>query len=243
MVGDLDEDQVEFSAGEHKFEISYALASTLPTSFKCKNGSIKYKIRVIVDRSWKPKSRFEFPFTVIRPLNLNDVGPSLRNPLKQEISKDFKMDFTTEPLYISASIPTSGFVPGEVINVDIQVNNQSKTHIKELKVYIKKLISLNSDRPRRVTKISTESDAKVSSDSIPISSMRSFEINLEVPSLEPNISNCDVIQVQYELRIKAKTSGLSRSPRLNFPITIGTVPLRNQNDTSTSPNYFSLCKN
>lgn len=242
LVGEFEDDQVEITAGEHKFDISYALPSNLPTSFKSKNGSIKYKILVIVDRSKKANSKFEFPFTVIRPLNLNDAGSFLRNPLKVELFKNFKMDFSAEPLYLSASIPFYGYVPGQVIHVDVEVNNQSKTHVKEVTASLKKLITMNSDGLVKKSKLIIESEAKVSADRVPVSSRRNFEIKLEVPSLAPEILNCGVIQVHYELQIKAKTSGLSRSPRLNLPITIGTVPLQNRNAIPPSPTYSSLRK-
>ena len=72
LLGDADTGQVGLTAGQHKLNISYMLSSYLPTSFRCKNGSIKYKILVTVERTWKMDLVFDFPFTVIRPLNLNN---------------------------------------------------------------------------------------------------------------------------------------------------------------------------
>lgn len=225
LRGEFENNQIVISAGEHKFDIAYLLSPHLPTSFKCKNGAIKYKIVIIVERSWKKNSKFEFPFTVISPLNLNDNGGFSRNPMKEELTKSFKLDFNSEPLYISASIPFCGYVPGQTIDIKIQVNNQSKTHVKEVKVSLKKIVSLNGQKPRRKTFELIFSEAKVSTDSVPVSTMKHFEKQLLVPSLPPNILNCEVIQVQYELRVKAMTSGLNRSPKVKIPITIGTVPL------------------
>lgn len=229
LVGDFENNQIELTAGEHKFDVAYLLSSNLPTSFKCKNGAIKYKIEIIVERSWKKNSQFDFPFTVISPLNLNDNGGFSRNPMKEELTKNFKLDFTSEPLYLSASIPFCGYVPGQTIDISIQVNNQSRTRVKEIKVSLKKIISLNSQKPRRKTYEMIVSEAKVSTDSVPVLSMKNFEEQLLVPSLPPDILNCDVIQVQYELRVKAMTSGLNRSPKVKIPITIGTVPLTFRN--------------
>lgn len=225
LRGEFENNQVELTAGTHNFDVSYALSTQLPTSFKCKNGSIKYLIRITVDRSWKMNSTFDFPFIIIRPLNLNSDGGFSRNPMKDEISKIFKMDFTSEPLYLSASIPFCGFVPGQTIPIKIEVNNQSKTHVKEVKVSLKKIVSLCSQKPKKKVKEMILSEAKLSTEAVPILTMKNFEEKLVVPSLSPNILNCDVIQVQYELRVKAKTSGLNRSPKLKLPITIGTIPL------------------
>lgn len=220
-------DQAELPAGEHNFVIAYALSQFLPTSFKCRNGAIKYKILVTVDRPWKMKSKFQFPFTVIRPLDLNKEGDFIKNPVKEELSKTFKLDFTSEPLSMSASIPFSGYVPGQTITVNVQVNNQSKTHVKEIKVSLKKIVTMISQKPKRKSIDLVIGEAKVSSDAVPVLTVQQFEKKLVVPSLPPNITNCNVIHVQYELRVKAITGGLSRSPKLKMPLTIGTVPLRN----------------
>lgn len=243
LLGDYDENQIELKPGLHKFDVSYALSSHLPTSFKCKNGSIKYKIRINIDRPWKLDLTYDFPFQVIHPLNLNTESITLRTPSKDELSKNFKMDFTSEPLYMSAAIPFSGYVPGQTVDVLVQVNNQSKTHVKEIKVYLKKIILLNSQKPKKKTKVLTESVAKVITDSVPVLSIQTFEEKLVIPSLPPNIKNCEVIQVFYELRVKAKTSGLSRSPKLKLPITIGTVPLECRADGCDDVPQSPICGN
>lgn len=225
LLENFDDKSVEMKSGQHTFKVSYALSSNLPTSFKCKYGSIKYKVCVTISRPWKLKSCYEFPFTIIRPTNLNSENSSLRTSIKKELSKNFKLDFTSDPLFLSAEIPFSGYVPGQSISVNVNVNNQSGTHVKEVKISLKKIVLLNSSKPKRKTKQLVLAEAKVSSDSIAVQTAQSFDKKLVVPSLPPNITNCDVIQVSYELRVKAKTSGFNRSPKLKLPITIGTSPL------------------
>lgn len=241
LLGDStgDGSQFELIAGEHKYSISYALGPELPTSFKCKNGSIKYKLRVTIGRPWKLNSKFEFPFIVIRPLNLNNERPMLKHPASQELSKNFKLDFTPEPLFLTASIPFTGYVPGQTINVSVQVNNQSRTNVKEVRISLKKIVSLNTLTAKKKTKVLIVSEAKVFTEPVPMLTLQSFEKTIVVPSLPPNILNCEVILVQYELRVKAKTSGLSRSPKLKIPVTIGTTPLDN---LTTRPSCSNLRK-
>lgn len=244
LFGELEGEQL--TAGEHKFNVSYALDSNLPTSLKCKNGAIKYKVRVVVERksslARKSSSTFEFPFTVIKPLNLNDVRPLLTRPVKEELTKKFKMDFGSEPLFMKASVPFSGYVPGQVIDVSVLVNNQSKTNVSEMKVSLKKIVVLNSNKGKhRRTMFLTESAVKVSTEPVPVATMRDFDLKLEVPSLSPNIENCEIINVQYVVRIKAKTSGFNRSPRIDLPVTIGTVPLHfNHNPNAQSPISYRM---
>lgn len=239
LLGNTQNSPVDLTVGQHDFNIQYILGSTLPTSFKCRNGSIKYKIQVNVERPWKMNSSYEFPFTVIRPLNLNSEPRSLKDPLKQELSKNFTLDFTSEPLYMLASISFQAYVPGQTINLKIQVNNQSKTHVKEIKVSLKKIVVLSSFKPKKRTKQLVIPEGKVFTDPVPVLTVQNFEKQIVVPSLPPNISNCEIIHVRYELRVKAITSGLSRSPKLKLPITIGTIPLTNRG-TSIPPSLSSL---
>lgn len=243
LLGDSEGTPVELNAGEHKFDVSYALSSHLPTSFKCQYGKIKYKIQITIDRPWKLDSKHDFPFTVIRPLDLNAQENALRVPLKEEFLKNFKMDFTSDPLYVSASIPFSGYVPGQTITVMINVNNQSKTHVKEVKVSLKKIVLLNSEKPKKKTKMLVLSEAKGCTDPIGVQTKQYFEMKIIVPSLPPMISNCDAIKVFYELRVKAVTSGLSSNPKLKIPVMIGTVPLETRGDNiPASPGTKSLRK-
>jgi Arrestin (or S-antigen), C-terminal domain len=176
-------------------------------------------------------SSYEFPFTVIRPLNLNNEPRTIRHPQSQELTKTFMLDFTSEPLHMSASIPFSGYVPGQTINLEINVNNQSKTHVKEIKVSLKKIVILNSLKPKRRTKVLVIPEGKVFTDPVPILTTQNFEKQIVVPSLPPNISNCDIIKVRYELRVKAMTSGFSRSPKLKLPITVGSIPLMSRGES------------
>lgn len=243
LLGGPWDNQVDLSAGEHKFHVSLALGSDLPTSFKCLNGSIKYKIRVTVERSWRVNSRFELPFTIIRPLDLNESGKNyLRRPSKYETSKNFSLDFSSESLYLSAMILFIGYVPGQCIDVDVHVSNESKTHVKEVKVTLYKVITLISDGSKKKCKLFYEPEAKVSSNApVPVSFKQNFKIKVEVPSLPPNIDS-EIIKVNYELQIKAKTGGLSRSLRFVMPIVIGTFPLRDEDVMQPLPSYSSLRK-
>lgn len=71
---------------------------------------------------------------------------------------------------------------------------------------------------------------------------RIFSKYITVPALEPNIENCDLIRVTYEVHVKAKTSGFHRSINMRLPVMIGTVPdpvILNDYRSDTTSNYSS----
>lgn len=140
------------------------------------------------------------------------------------------MDSGSDPLLMTASIPFTGYVPGQIINVNVEINNQSITRVNEVKVSLYKIINLTCQKPKQKTKLRYESTAEVSSESVPMTTKRTFDLKIKVPSLAPNILNCEVIDVKYMVEVKAKTSGLTSSPIIELPVVIGTVPLHENQD-------------
>lgn len=141
----------ELSTGNHKFRSSFVLPMNIPSSFKFRNNTknkiarwrktgcaIKYKVQVIVHRSGSPLKKFDFPFDVVKPIDLNDYQPSLRKPreIKTSISNGISGDFS-----MNVTIPQRGYVPGENITVTVGVNNLSQVHVRGIEVsLIKKII-------------------------------------------------------------------------------------------------------
>lgn len=60
-----------------------------------------------------------------------------------------------------------------------------------------------------------------------------------MPAVEPNIDNCQLIRVAYEVVVKAKANGLHRSVVLRLPVLIGTVPLKDERDLRRITSSYS----
>lgn len=120
------------------------LPPLLPTSIEAQHGHIRYVIKVVLERSWKHDLTYSTAFTVLKPLDLNYESPMLRNPTKMEIKKIFSFGFfKSDPLHMSVNIPFSGFVAGQPVNVTIEINNQSRIAIDNVKLSLKKTINYN----------------------------------------------------------------------------------------------------
>lgn len=198
----------------------------MPTSFESKYGYIRYQIKVELERPWKFDLKFCFAFTVIKVLDLNYDNPALRSPLKAEITKTFFFGLSSKALYVSASIPMSGYVAGQSVAISIKINNESSTDVEEVKISLKKVINYNSQTPRRKTRERIESAAEVRHAGVVGKSMGNIEALLTIAPVPPtNVAFCRVLQVFYEIHVVAKVGGIHRSPVLRLPVTIGTVPL------------------
>lgn len=161
----------------------------------------------------------------MRVVDLNAFDPPLTRPLLRVTSKEFVIDFTSKALYMTAMIPQQGFVPNQIIDIRTQIDNRSIVYVKYVKISLKKVIAFTSQNPNIQTRQQSVTEGEVYCGDVPAHAKRTFTKFLKVPLLPPNISNCDIIRVDYEIQVKAKTIGVTRSPVLKLPIQIGSIPL------------------
>lgn len=68
---------MQIERGEHIYNFQFRLPAGLPSSFEGEFGHIRYIATVVLDIPRWPDDVFQQPFTVIKPLDLND-DPELR---------------------------------------------------------------------------------------------------------------------------------------------------------------------
>lgn len=214
-----------FAAGSHSHSFMFPLPDYLPSTFKSMEGVVKYQMEITVKRFGKSDCNFVYPFNVMRVVDLNAFDPPLSRPVLKVTSKEFSLDFSSKALYMTAMIPQSGFVPNQVIDIRIQVDNRSSIYVKYVKVSLKKIIAFTSQNPNIQTRELCVTETLIYCGDVPAHKKKSFLKYLKVPLLPPNISNCDIIRLGYEIHVKAKTVGVTRSPVLKIPIQIGSIPL------------------
>ncbi|CAO1405614.1 unnamed protein product [Diamesa tonsa] len=218
---------IELAAGIHTYSFACALPQKLPSSFEAKNGYVRYIVRTTLDRPWKFDLSFKLPFTVIKHEDLNALSPALKVPSKTEVSKAFYCCcFKSKPLLMKVSLPFSGYVPGQSVNVVVELNNQSNVDVEGIKLALEKTITYTSQSPRPKIKIEHGTIKEVFGVGVLNECTGQVAISLVVPPIPPtNISSCKVLKVAYELKVLAKVSGAHRNPFVTIPITIGTIPL------------------
>lgn len=222
--------QIEIEAGSYQFNFQAILPPLLPTSFEAKHGFIRYLINVVIDRPWKFDLTYKVAFTVIKQLDMNYENPALRIPTKLEVFKTFYCWMCkTAPLYVAASIPMSGYVAGQNVNVSIEINNESSIDVEDVKVTLKKFIFYNSQTPSKKTKEEVLTEAEIRGGGVLKRNKGKFDLTLLIPPVPPsNMNYCRILNVSYEIHVTAKIAGIHKNPVIRLPITIGTVPLNAQ---------------
>ena len=178
-------------------------------------------------RPSKEDLTYKVGFTVLKQQDLNTESPTLRLPVKKEVTKSFFMGLLkNNDMSMNVTIPISGFVAGQTLSLAVEIDNPSNVEVAEIKVSLKKKIRYNSQVPTIGTKEEEESVRSDRYPGVPKKDKRHLIMNFQIPAVPPSSMNyCRIIEVFYEIKVKAEMSGVHRSADIIFPITIGTVPL------------------
>lgn len=136
-------------------------------------------------------------------------------------------------MLIRASISQSGFVPGQVVPVVVEISNQSKVQVEEIRFSLRKIIHYNSQSPTSKTLEEIETVCEQRVGGLEQKELSQLKQDLNIPAVPPTIGHlCRVININYEIKVEVKVGKAHLNPVVRMPITIGTVPLFNYPDGS-----------
>ncbi|KAJ1521956.1 hypothetical protein ONE63_002287 [Megalurothrips usitatus] len=220
--------ELEIPAGEHSYPFSCQIPLSAPSSFEGEHGHIRYTAKAVLDRSaWKFNSECKAAFTVVAPLDLNTL-PQVKEPIEFENSKSFCCFWCKSgPLTLTVRLPVSGYVPGQTIPFQIEIENGSNIRIHPINCVLRKEVKWHAQTPIQKTKISKTTLADIAvDDEVNPHDSKSFSKDIVVPAVPPsNLSNCGIIDLEYILKIEAVAGGCHRNLSARIPIVMGTIPL------------------
>lgn len=171
------------------------------------------------------------------------VGPrfNLNEHRYLQAPDDFAKDKTfgcccweSDPLKLVTKLPCKGFVPGELIKVQIEVNNESDVDIELMEVKLKEEITFWSQTPSQKSR-EKERDLwrrDIIKDGLLVQKFQKKIFDAEIfldPSYDFKVfNNCSIILVQYFIKVNAIPRGCCHTRLSNsLQITIGTIPFDN----------------
>lgn len=237
VIGTPSGSEIELPAGEHRYPFSCSLPPNLPSSFEADYGHVRYTVKAIIDRPWKFDHEVKAAFTVIAPLDLNQE-PRAAEPIKLDMTKTFCcLCCVSQPLNVHVSLPSRGYVPGQVMPIKINVENQSDIRVESVKLVLRKIVTFYARTPRSDEKREKLTVAEVSRGPVEPGTTLSYDENLTVPPLPPsNLSHCGIINLEYNLKIEARVSQwYHRNLTDNTLVFVGTVPLANYQSMVVNP--------
>lgn len=230
-------DSMQIAAGTYKYNFAVELPHLLPATLAGSYGSIEYKVEAILDIPWRFDKEVKVPFTVMRHDNLNDF-PELRIPLKQDEVKTFCCLFCQSgPCVISVTLPHGGYAAGQMLPIRIEYANRSNTEIERTHVKLKRTFSYTSSTPETKTKSDTEKITEITIEGCRKGQTNIIDCVATIPGvmINSNARFCRVVQVSYYLEIEGVVGGCHSNPKLQFPITIGSVGIGDVNTFNAVP--------
>lgn len=214
---------IELSAGEHTFDFSMPLEWNLPSSFKGSHGSIKYKLRILIQRPWSFDERHSIPVTVMKNMPLPPMYRLNPTPLEKQITKTISL-FGSRPISMLALLPEDFAVRGEPMRICVTVTNNSGTNVEKLRFCVLQYVCYYSHLPLRVQKVEIIPVVNKETGSVHKKSERSFAHELLIPeNAQPTDDELSgVINVTYELRVEAVLRGFFKNLVLNMPFKLYT---------------------
>ncbi|XP_062557660.1 arrestin domain-containing protein 17-like [Armigeres subalbatus] len=218
---------LEVMAGTYTYPFTCQIPTNAPASMESSYGHIRYQVTLSFERPWKYDIVYQQDIVVRGNSDLNQNAEALSKPTKAEAMTSFYFGLT-EPLIVTATTPRSGYVPGDIIEVTIHVNNQSSVDVKFIAVKLQRVDTFISQVPRverrqefsvmeeRITgRVSKRQDAKI-------------EENILIgPGIPTDDVHCRVIQIKYELDIVVHPVRSRKKLSLKIPIVLGTTAMTN----------------
>lgn len=225
LVGGGGESQLE--AGERVYPFNISLPHQLPSTFNGEHGHVRYTAKVTIDIPWGKDKETEITFQVISPLNLNDE-PSLAEPKKEEKEKFYCCCCCESgPTTLVVCIPYSGFVPGQIIPLTVELDNNSNVTIDAVKIKLKRDLTFKARRPSEKTNFSSSELAVLRLQGIEAHASKTWTEQMIVPNslMFSNLKYCGIITDQYVLNVEAIAGGMYENTNVNMKITMGNIPL------------------
>ncbi|XP_011176387.1 arrestin domain-containing protein 17 [Solenopsis invicta] len=213
--------KVHIPAGLSRYPFCIQLPHEIPCSFEHRIGHIRYKIKAVIVRPWQFNYKCEVMLTIFRTYELN-----IRYEQCIGVHDEIKRPFTylccidRGLIHMNVNLSKTGFVPGQWIETILNLRN---TTIELQKICIKLQQSFKFCATAREKHVK-ETVAKVQKIG-PFDKYAIIELRLLIPSVPPSeLEFCNIIHLNYILRITLHNSKMFRKIVREYPILIGTIP-------------------
>ncbi|EFO12768.1 hypothetical protein LOAG_15765, partial [Loa loa] len=121
--------------GRHEIPFSFTLPKTLPTSFEGEFGFIRYTCKAICERPWDVDIVSKRAFTVIGIEDINQDPEAMEPVCETECISTVKHCCQKQgSIGVKISLDRTGFTPGEKIQVNTLITNDSTKMIRSLNI-------------------------------------------------------------------------------------------------------------
>ncbi|RNA31177.1 arrestin domain-containing 3-like [Brachionus plicatilis] len=230
ILYDKENDDQLFNSDDYSFDFFIQLPNNAPTSFEHEIGQIRYNLNAKIEIPWAFGKSTKKSFTVISEFDLNEY-PSLRLGLGVSDEKYLCCwPCRSSPIIANFSLLKGGYVPGEGIVFDITINNRTNKAINCMNVSLVQKIKFRANFKTKTSSRTVENfrfPSRVQEKSI----LNWNNSVLVIPPTCPTSNkNSKIIDISYLVLFDFCASGPHFPKEIAIPISIGTIPLKLQNE-------------
>lgn len=196
---------IELEPGEFSMDFTYLLKQDLPSSFKGSYGSIKYKLKVVIQKPWSFNEKYTIPLTIVRNIGISAVDESTWHSVARQVCRQTSRNvslFGSGPITVIAKIPQNYAIRNEKLNLHVTVDNCSNIHVDKLRFNIVQKVFYHSSAPL----LSIKSEEKIiftkETGGVEKKTERSFAHDLLIPACPPTHKTY-LINIEYFLTVEA----------------------------------------
>jgi hypothetical protein len=223
----------EMTPGVYRYEFCHRLPRNIPYSVDGQYGNVKYFAQATIDIPWDLyDKKITRNFTVSRYEDLSFMS-GMREGREVQIQKQIDSSawfFSRSSLGLvtmKAAINKCGYAPGEKINVDVSIDNQTSADIENVLITLQYNETMSAQTPwaKLEEKVSNKISETIA-DGVKAGFTKKIKESVLVPenSKITSVMYSNVFQISYNVLITAKFRRATIP--LSIPIYIGSVALR-----------------
>ena len=227
LAGNGDDD-FTLPPDRYEYPFRFQLPPQLPATFSSSFGSISYQLDVIIKRSWyKANDKASKALVVCGIYDLNQNGDASQPGEAIGNKTVCCLCWASGPIVAVIDIPRKGFVPGDVIPVQVEIQNNSTRDILEIKLaLVQVVVHTAGSHYGKSSRTLNNQVATASRDGVQPGQSDTWRGDLlTVPHVQPTTTGKHIIDVWYHLYLEVRIAK-ARNLKLILPVYIGTVPLR-----------------
>ena len=205
--------------GTHHFPFSIELPESLPSSFQLHSKSmdgchIAYMLKASLVQPKRKDCTTEVPITITNELNVNDSSFANMQCVCGKKGKSGILRYfpTNGSVTMEVTTDHNGYCVGDSIAISVGITNNTKSKISSLQATLNRKI-LHKDHCHNNY---SSAIGKIEND------CSQTNLLLRIPQTSPSITNCHIVRVTYELKVKVKLANKVKVVAC-LPITIGTI--------------------
>ena len=215
--------------GVHTFPFSFHLPQDIPSSFHTVTGQIKYEIETRIMRKGFVNSIFQNNYAIKALLTIENRTPRTdilslyAEPVTVSKTKRLTCLFWHRgSISATVNLPRTGFSPGEVIPISVDICNESSKQIRISSVLKRRdTFTAHSGTGRRRTRILNNVIVRTLSSPIMPGAMITFANNNVIVPIDADttVRDCLCISAEYTLEVIIRIPW-SLNKSVNIPLTI-----------------------